>query len=102
MYQHYVLAMFKRLDDDPSASEQEVTGLEWTYYGLLEHTDRPAKRLQGAIAADPGFFIYLLGCFYFPEGKDSCSAQHYCRKLRARGGWRGPVGRTARLVKVGR
>jgi len=29
--------------------------------------------LQGAIAADPGFFMYLLGCFYFPEGSSDAA-----------------------------
>jgi hypothetical protein len=64
MYQHYVQALFKRLDDDPTVSEQEIAGLEWTYYRLLEHTDRPAKQLHRALATDPNFFVYLLGIVY--------------------------------------
>lgn len=70
MYQHYVLTLFKRLDDDPSASIQEVIGLEWTYYRMLEHSERPARRLQRALATDPSFFVYLLNVVYPPEGDD--------------------------------
>jgi hypothetical protein len=70
MYQHYVVTLFKRLDDDPSASIQEVIGLEWAYYRMLEHSERPARRLQRALATDPSFFVYLLSVVYPPEGDD--------------------------------
>ena len=68
MWQYYAVELFKRLDADPTASAQEIAGLEWTYYRLLEHSDRPAHKLNKAIADDPKFFMFLMSKFYLPEG----------------------------------
>lgn len=67
MHQHYVLELFKRLDADASASGQDVIGLEWIYYPLLERSSRGAKTLQHAMAVHPNVFVDLLGLAYPPE-----------------------------------
>lgn len=81
MWQHYAVELFKRLDADPAASAQEIASLEWTYYRLLEHSDRPPHKLNQAIAGDPKFFMFLMTKFYLPEGAAPLSVSEDDRRM---------------------
>jgi hypothetical protein len=71
MYQYYAVRLFERLDADPAAPSRDIVALEWTYYRLLEHSERPAKGLNTALANDPRFFMLLLTSVYSPEDEVS-------------------------------
>jgi hypothetical protein len=71
MHQYYAVRLFERLDADPAASPQDIVALEWTYYRLLEHSERPAKGLNAALATEPQSFMFLLTSVYLPEGESA-------------------------------
>lgn len=61
-----VVDIFKHLDGQPDA-QSELFSLEWAWCGLLEHTDRPPRRLQTAMAESPDFFMTLMKLVYMPD-----------------------------------
>ena len=63
MFSWYVGKMFERLDQIEGL-EQQVADLEWVYFQALQHSERPARSLQKALAEDPGFFVTLLKALY--------------------------------------
>ncbi|EHR01251.1 hypothetical protein [Bradyrhizobium sp. WSM471] len=69
MFQYYVVQLFERLDADPAATPQELAGLEWIYYSLLEHSQRPAKVFEAALATEPRLFMDLIARAYVPDGE---------------------------------
>jgi hypothetical protein len=64
MLPYYVGCAFKRLDADETVSEDELVGLEWTYFNALQHSDRPARTLHKALSTQPKFFIELLSAVF--------------------------------------
>jgi DNA-binding XRE family transcriptional regulator len=70
MLSHWVGILLDYLETDPEVSEQEVVGLEWTYFQALRHSQRQARTLHRALARDPEFFAYLLKLIFLPA-KDS-------------------------------
>jgi DNA-binding XRE family transcriptional regulator len=69
MLQYYVACAFKRLDADETISEEELVGLEWTYFNALQDSDRPARTLHKALSTQPKFFVQLLSAV-FPAKDD--------------------------------
>ncbi|GGI27850.1 XRE family transcriptional regulator [Bradyrhizobium guangdongense] len=69
MLQYYAVQLFERLDADPTADPLEIVGLEWIYYSLLEHSERPPKNLNDALAMQPHLFMDLIGRVYLPDGE---------------------------------
>jgi hypothetical protein len=70
MFSHYVGEILKRLDQDPTVDETALVEIEWTYFHLLRHSDRPARTLHRALSQDPEFFTHLVSLIYLPA-KDS-------------------------------
>jgi hypothetical protein len=64
MLSYYVGCAFKRLDADETVSEDELVGLEWTYFNALQHSDRPARTLHKALSTQPKFFVELLSAVF--------------------------------------
>ena len=70
MVSYYVAGAFKRLDADGSVTEDELVGLEWTYFNVLQDSERPAKTLHKALSKSPAFFVQLLSSVFLPEGEE--------------------------------
>ena len=66
MLQHWVGILLDYLETDPEVSEQDVVGLEWTYFQVLCYSQRPPRSLHRVLARDPEFFAYLLKLIYLP------------------------------------
>jgi transcriptional regulator with XRE-family HTH domain len=66
MFRHYVVEMFKELDQAGVPDEQIVV-LEWAYLPLFRFSDRPPRTLHKALATEPGFFIEVLRQVYRPS-----------------------------------
>jgi transcriptional regulator with XRE-family HTH domain len=64
MLPYYVGCAFKRLDADPSTPQDDLVGLEWTYFNALQHSDRPARTLHKALGSWPSFFVKLLSAVF--------------------------------------
>jgi hypothetical protein len=64
MLPYYVGCGFKRLDAGETVSEDELVGLEWTYFNALQHSDRPARTLHKALSTKPKFFVELLSAVF--------------------------------------
>jgi len=64
MLPYHVECAFRRLDADGSVSEDELVGLEWTYFNALQHSARPARTLHKALSTKPGFFVELLSAVF--------------------------------------
>jgi hypothetical protein len=64
MVPFYVACAFKRLDADETVSEEELVGLEWTYFNVLQHSDRPARTLHKTLSTHPQFFVLLLSAVF--------------------------------------
>jgi len=67
MLSYYAAHVFSRLDKSPSVSMDAIVHLEWVYFEVLEHSDRPAKNLHEALASDPAFFMTLMKAMYLPS-----------------------------------
>jgi hypothetical protein len=61
-----VVDIFKYLDGQAEAEDQ-IFALEWAWCGVLEHTDRPPRRLQKAMAESADFFMTLMKLVYLPD-----------------------------------
>src|SRR5208337_2590530 len=64
MRQYYITGAFKRVDGDGTVPEEELVGLEWTYFNALQHSDRPARTLHWALSKQPKFFVQLLSAVF--------------------------------------
>src|ERR1017187_1569178 len=60
MFQWSVAQLLKRLDADNAVPETVIAQLEWTYLGLLEHSERLPIVLHRAMAKDAAFFVQVL------------------------------------------
>ncbi|WP_343699590.1 hypothetical protein [Caulobacter sp.] len=69
-----VVDIFKHLDDQPEA-QSALFILEWKWCGLLEHSDRPPRRLQAAMAESPEFFLQLLKFAYLPSAESGVTEE---------------------------
>jgi hypothetical protein len=67
MFQHYVTEILKRLDKVGDVPTEQMLQLEWIYFPLLEHSDRPAKVIMNELASNPGLFVQLLSAVYAPS-----------------------------------
>jgi hypothetical protein len=70
MVSYYIAGAFRRLDADGSVTEDELVGLEWTYFNVLQDSERPAKTLHKALSKSPAFFVQLLSSVFLPEGEE--------------------------------
>lgn len=66
MMSYYAARVFKRLDEASSVPTDTIVHLEWVYFEVLEHSDRPAKNLHAALASDPAFYMTLMKALYLP------------------------------------
>jgi hypothetical protein len=64
MVPYYIGCAFKRLDEDASVSEDELVSLEWAYFNVLQHSDRPPRTLNKALSTNPRFFVVLLSAVF--------------------------------------
>jgi hypothetical protein len=67
MFRHYIVEIFKYLDQSGEVSDVQLAGLEWSYLPLFEFSDRPPRMLQKALATEPRFFIEVLTKVYRPS-----------------------------------
>jgi len=67
MFQWSVVQLLKRLDSDSTVPETVIAQLEWTYLGLLEHSERLPIVLHGAMSKDPAFFVQVLSATCVPH-----------------------------------
>jgi hypothetical protein len=67
MFRHYIVEIFKYLDQSGEVSDVQLAGLEWSYLPLFEFSDRPPRMLQKALATEPRFFIEVLTKVYQPS-----------------------------------
>ena len=70
MFSYYIAKLFQGLDAAADVGEREMVELEWAYFQVLQHSERPAKTLQKALASSPAFFMQILCAVYLPS-KDS-------------------------------
>lgn len=66
MFSFHLGNHLKRLDADPQVMEEQIVGLEWTYFKVLQYSERPARTLQAALARRPEFFVELLFLIFLP------------------------------------
>lgn len=71
MFAYYTGLIFDRLIADVSAPREELVALEWTYFGVLEHSDRRSSLLDGALAASPEFFLDVVSSLYRADDDES-------------------------------
>jgi transcriptional regulator with XRE-family HTH domain len=67
MFRHYVVEIFKYLDQSGEVPDVQLAGLEWSYLPLFEFSDRPPRMLQKALATDPRFFVEVITKVYRPS-----------------------------------
>ena len=58
--------LLDRLQADPDVSEAELVRLEWTYFQVLRHSQRPTTTLHRALSRDPELFVFLLKMIFLP------------------------------------
>ena len=78
MFHHYVVEMFKELDQ-AGVPDEQIAVLEWAYLPLFRFSDRPPRTLHKALATEPGFFIEVLRQVYRPSpesGIQELDAEH--------------------------
>jgi hypothetical protein len=66
MLSHYVVEMFKVLDQ-AGVPDEQIAGLEWAYLPFFQFADRRPRKLHKALATEPGFFIEVLRQVYRPS-----------------------------------
>jgi transcriptional regulator with XRE-family HTH domain len=64
MLAHYCGLIFDQLVADQSVSRADLVALEWTYFGLLQHSGRDAVLLEAALASSSEFFVQVLSAIY--------------------------------------
>lgn len=90
MLSYYLVGAFKRLDADQSGADDEMVGLEWTYFNALQHSEGPARTLDRALSRRRlSLRIYL--------ASNASDAQANRRRLRARRDAAGSGGRAEGL-----
>lgn len=67
MLSHYVANLINLLEANPEIGQDVITQLEWAYFPILRHSERPPRTLQRALASDPAFFLQLLRAVYLPS-----------------------------------
>ena len=70
MFSYYIAKLLQALDVAADVGEREIVELEWAYFQVLQHSERPARTLQKALASNPAFFMEILCAVYVPS-KDS-------------------------------
>jgi hypothetical protein len=70
MFSYYIAKLFQGLDAAADVGAREIVELEWAYFHVLQHSERPARTLQKALASNPAFFMQILCAVYVPS-KDS-------------------------------
>ena len=70
MFSYYIAKLFELLDAAADVDERVIVELEWAYFKVLQHSERPARTLQKALASNPEFFMQILCAVYLPS-KDS-------------------------------
>ena len=53
MFQHYVTRIFDKLDKDPTVAQDKIAGLEWSYWRVLEFSNRTPRALPKFMATFP-------------------------------------------------
>lgn len=66
MLGHFVGIILNYLEMDPEVSEQQIVNLEWTYFQILRHSQRPPRTLHRALARNPEFFVELMKLLFLP------------------------------------
>ena len=67
MLGHYVAKLINLLEANPEIGQDVIAELEWAYFPILRHSERPPRTLQRALASDPAFFLQLLRAVYLPS-----------------------------------
>jgi hypothetical protein len=67
MFRHHVVEIFKILDKTEEVSDAQIATLEWAYLPLFQFSDRPPRKLEKALATEPGFFVEVLTKVYKPS-----------------------------------
>ncbi|MGR9209417.1 helix-turn-helix domain-containing protein (plasmid) [Rhizobium leguminosarum] len=68
MLRHYVAQLLKQIEKSTDTiPESQLVALEWAYYHVLQHSERPPRTLHKALAREPEFFMELLKAAYIPD-----------------------------------
>lgn len=67
MFAHYVQHILIQLDARDNVADDTLLGLEWAFLPLLENSERQAKALMRALAAQPQLFVELIKALYRPD-----------------------------------
>lgn len=67
MLGYYVGLALDHLVIDEAVSRADLIAIEWTYFGLLQHSDRDVKLLESALASSPEFFVDVVSSIYRAE-----------------------------------
>lgn len=67
VFSYEIAEILNWLDGDPVADRRDIVQLDWAYFHVLRHSQRPAKTLQQGLASDPVFFVELLKIVYEPK-----------------------------------
>jgi hypothetical protein len=71
MFQYYVTQIFDKLDEDPTVTQSQIAGLEWSYLKVFEYSNRTPKALPKFLATSPQFFLEVLSAAYRGEDEKS-------------------------------
>jgi hypothetical protein len=67
MFSHYLGQLLDRIEADASLSDDEVAGLEWSYFQVLRYSPRPPRALQRALARNADFFALVVKTVWLPD-----------------------------------
>lgn len=85
-----VTTLLKRLSKCGRVSDSDMSGLEWTYFGLLEHQAQHELVIHRRLISEPSMVIELMSLIYHADGvdKESLPAPTEEQKRMASNAWR--------------
>lgn len=69
MLSHYVARLFQHLDRDDTLEPADIAMLEWSYFTILESSERPPHRIHALLSRSPRFFVLLLKSIFKPSSE---------------------------------
>lgn len=68
-----VTTLLKRLSKSGRVSDSDMSGLEWAYFGLLEHQAQHELVIHRRLISEPSMVIDLMSLIYHADGVDKVS-----------------------------
>jgi hypothetical protein len=84
-----VTTLFKRLSECGRVGDSDMSGLEWAYFGLLEHQAQHELVIHRRLISEPPMVIELMSLIYLADGvdKESLPAPTEEQKRMASNAW---------------